>query len=241
MKVWTTTLAYLDLLVLGTALNQYQATTKPVHYQHILLDHHWPIHRWQHRRKILELAENYKCKVMSPYENLGAHGGNNWLLQNIPMDNEDIMICYDADSNPQTVLWDVMLQAAMEDLSYAAVSLTINADLLTKDWIHETTTSGINVKRPKNGIEMMNVTAFRVGFLRAIGGFSGPRKYYGFIEGRLFERMRAMGLKHGYLVDAYENLKPIEPHPQYQEWKRNHVMGTFPGNFDQWAKEKGLS
>jgi hypothetical protein len=241
MKVWVTTLAYLDLPVLEMALEQYAKTAVPVKGEYILLDHHWPLNYWKHRHRLLELAEKYNCRVMSPYENLGGHGGNNWLIQNLPVRNEDLIITYDADSNPQTVGWNAMLVKAMEDPSYAAISLTINADLLTKDWVTEETTSGVAVKRPRNGIEMMNITAFRASFLRLIGGFKGPRRFYGFVEGHLHQSMQAMGLKHGYLVDAYENLKPIEPHPQYQEWKRNHVTGTFPGNFDQWAKEKGLA
>lgn len=241
MKVWVTTLAYLDFPVLEVALDQYKKTAILEHSEHILVDHHWPINYWWFRHRLLDTAMYFKCKVVSPYENLGGHGGNNWLLKNLPMSDNDLMICYDADSNPQTIGWDAMLATAMEDKAYAAVSLTINADLLTKDWVHEVTSSGIEVKRPRHGIEMMNITGFRVGFLRAIGGFQSPRKFYGFVEGHLFKKMNEMGLKHGYLVDAFENLKQIEPHPQYQEWKRNHVMGTFPGNFDQWAKEKGLS
>ncbi len=240
MKLWVITLAHVDAPILESSLAAYYATADRIHHAHILLDHHWPINYWAHRKRILELGEQYDCKVMAPYENMGSHNGYNWTFGCLRIADEDYILTYDSDSMPVTKGWDsAMVKVLDTDPKFAAVSLSINADLACKNWAEEDV-GGIVVKHPAEGIEMINVTMWRFSFIKQVGGIGGSN-FYGYTEHAMFQPMAELGLKHGYLRDYSENPRPVEPHPVYLEWKREHVAFRFTGNFDAYCRMKGLS
>lgn len=240
-RAWLVTLTHIDIPLLEQSLEQIRLTTARREYEkHVLVDHHWPIAPWIHRRELLGLAERFDCKLITPYENMGGARGINWAIANIPMHDSDIFIGVDADSFPQTPGWVTAMKTVLSDSVYGSVSLRLNIDLNTKVWDEENV-HGLRVMRPcANGIDMINVTGWRVGAFRKVGGFTGGLPFYGGVEIPVFLELRAAGWRHGYLKDFHENMKPFEPHEEYRKWKAAHVAGTFPGNFCEWVKEKGI-
>lgn len=236
MKIWIVTLTHMDINLLTASLEQtYSTVSRGEFHEHVLVDHHWPICPWIHRRELLMLAERFGCKLITPYENMGGAGGYNWAVSQIPMADDDVFVGIDGDSFPASHGFITAMQKVISDSRYGAVSLKINADLNTKVWEYETI-NGETVMRPAGGgIEMINVTMWKVGMFRSIGGFKGL-PFYGGVEIPIFTRMHQMGLRHGYLRDYSEDLKTIQPHPEYSAWKAAHVAGTFPGNFCDWVK-----
>lgn len=240
MKTWLVTLTHIDIDLLTASLQQvYKTVVRSEFHEHILVDHHWPIYPWIHRRELLGLAERFGCKVIAPYQNLGGAGGINWAIANTPMADEDIFIGIDSDSFPVRPGWVTAMRDVLMTPKYAAVSLKLNIELNTKVWDMEIV-NGHDVVTPcANGIDMINVTGWKVGVFRAIGGFEGL-PFYGGIEIPYFLKMRVLGYRHGYLRDFSEDMKPFEPHPEYRAWKAAHVSGEFPRNFCDWAASRGL-
>lgn len=235
MRVWAITLTHVDLPLLEYSLGKfYETINRSFLHKHVLVDHHWPLDYWNHRRSVLHLAEKYGCSVIAPYQNMGAHGGYNWAMSQIHgLVDDDLILGYDADSNPQVQDWNRAMVEVLEDKQYAAVSLSINADLNTKSWEDETV-NGVIVKRPAHGcIEMFNVTMWRLKFLQSTQGLRANSIHYGLVEGPMFYAMREQGLKHGYLKNFHEDLKPFEPDARYQLWKNAHLCG-YKWNFDQY-------
>lgn len=240
-RVWVVTLCHVDIHVLDASLNEFYATTKyDEFYTHILVDHHWPINTWQHRHDLLYLAERYRCKVMTPYENVGGAGGLNWAMQNLPWKEGDLLLGYDPDSFPKNKNWVTAMADVLKDPKYGGISLKINADLFTKEWDREVVNYSHRVMRPaKGGIEMFNVSMWDMEVIDEIGGFHDI-KYYGGVETPLLSKFNRHGFKHGYLEDYTEDLRPVEPHPEYIKWKSAHVKGDFNGNFCDWVEQKQI-
>lgn len=235
MKTWVITLTHLDLPILEKSLEAFKQTASMQRTTHILCDHHWPIDYWNHRRSILTLAEKHGCKVMAPFQNRGAHGGYNWVLNNIPIEDDDMVICFDGDSMPLNPGWDEAMRKVMEqDPEYGALFLSFNFEVNCKNWVLHTTRAGINIVKPQSGIEMINVSAWRYSFLKRVGLFQANYKYYGQVEGPMFEHLILQGLKWGYLDDYKEGHRPGETDPRYRQWKADHLTHKFSGNFEEW-------
>lgn len=235
MKVWMATMGYVPIEVLQNSLAQVYATRTTEH-EHIVVDHHWPLDTFTHSGAILIGAQRYGYKIMRPYQNLGGHGGYNWLLQNIPIEDDDLFITVDGDSCPVARGWDKALVGAMElNPNYAAMSLMIDADLFTKNWL-PMAAFDFHVVRSEHGREMMNITAWRYSFLKAVGLFTAGGKYYGGLEIPMFDRMKELGLQHGYLADFKEIPSTVYGDKRYHDWKVAHITGRFPGNFDEYLK-----
>lgn len=240
MKTWVVTLTHTDLSLLESSLKSFYETATGG-YEHILLDHHWPIDYWAHRHAILRLAEKYGCKVMSNYENVGGHGGLNWVMRNLPLADDDLVMNFDGDSFPVNPGWDVAMTKAMSDHRFGYVSLFIDVDLNCKHWPEEPSTSGIKMVRAGTGIEMINISMFRYSFLKEVGLLQAQYKYYGQVEAPMMALLQQRGLKHGYLADFKEVGRAYHPNQVYTDWKRDHVSGIFPGNFREYYERSRLS
>lgn len=244
MKTWMITLTHLDIALLGASLERVYETKTAPNVEHILLDHHWPIDYWKHRHAVLDLAEGLGCKVMSPYENLGGHGGLNWTLRNIPFADDDLLLGVDGDAYPATPGWDqALIDSMLGDAELGALSLFLPW-AGTKEWRELQSPAPHKIVTPaSNGIEMINITCWRGHFLRKIGLFKAHYEYYGQVEIPMMQALRARGMQHGYLRDFVEDPRPFEPDARYVKWKHRHARvdseGTYLGNFNQYLEELG--
>ena len=233
MTLWTITLGYTDTAVLAASLERYNATTI-METKHILVDHHWPIDPWTTRHSILMLAEKYNMTVITPYKNLGGHGGFSWALRQLPLRHEDYVICYDSDSNPLTLGWDHAMRRVLDiDPTIGYLSLMPEGIQSRDDWSKEMI-SLFEVWTPGT-VDMFNVTMFRASFLAKTGGIvSDLTKYYGHIEVAMAKRASELGLRHGYLADHKEGHPIVSNKSVYNQWKRDHASRRYSGNFDEY-------
>lgn len=191
----------------------------------VLVDHLWPIDGEFTRKFIRELP----CSVfLEPETNMGGVGGANWAVAQLGLADDDVLIGYDPDSNPLTDGWGKALVDVMSaDPQLDYLSLMPVVHLLTHRWQFKVV-RGHRVAwddRP----EMFGVTAWRGKFIKR--GLPDHRLYGG-VEGD----MHALGHVNHYLYDFREGERAF-PHPaSYTQWKREHVAGTFPGNFDEFVR-----
>lgn len=234
--LYTITLGHVLPEILETALRRYRETAE-LESEHILVDHHWPLDYWKTRHKILDLAEKYGCRVMSPLENLGGHGGVSWVLKNLPLKPEDVVIGYDSDSNPAVSGWDkAAIDVLSADPSLAIVSLASEFFWATPGRDHtEEKIAGHTVVFPDD-YAVQNVTILKGSYCLAVGEIRGLRNFYGYTENIMWAETKKRGWRMGWLKDYHEDHCPIPHHPWYVDWKWAHAHhNTHSGNFDEYV------
>lgn len=201
----------------------------------VVVQNHWPIQKEKTAEIIRDtIAPMLMARVLEPQKNVGGHGGFNLALERIRLfaEPDDLILCYDPDSNPITQGWfDAMVEVMLADPSLPYVSL------MHTDWVEGRGWSFREVSGKKlayrETAEAMNVTLYRNGAIP--NGMRAPNAHYGGIEARFF----ADGIKGAYLYDFRETYCPI-PHPQeYIDWKGAHGGGRDKRNFDQYIREIG--
>lgn len=239
MKTWILTVSHVPPHVLQNSLVALKNTTLPTEeYEHVILDHHWPKEYWATRHSILDVAMKFKCRVISNYRNIGGHEGFQWMLDECPIEHEDIVICYDPDSNPITPGW---ISAMKEVLTFNPpfnVIVALNypqMQIAAKNW-QMTFQGGICVKKPEC-LEMTNVTGFRASFLKQYGFRSDRCEYYGHVESYFKKVCDTHKLNQWWLQSFDEMSVPLHDR-LYQDWKIEHSNGRYLKNFDEFVREK---
>lgn len=207
---------------------------------HVIVDNYWPMFPDGTQRTELykDAAKVAGGAVIRPPggKNIGGHGAFNYALSQLPLDDFDMVICYDPDSNPVTNGW---VQAMWEVL---AGDETIGALSLMPAWLvnrREWATKEIRGHRVAyhDKPDMWNVTMFKYSALKKTGGLVADTEFYGHVERAMFREFAKHGLWHGYLYDYREEPCPI-PHPKkYQDWKGLHSSKLYLKNFDDYLKE----
>lgn len=202
-------------------------------HQWVMVDNHWPIHSGETRAWIHDLAMIIGADITMPDKNLGGHGGFNFGLKALgDIRHDDLILCYDPDSNPLMMGWlKAMLEVMDGDRDLGYLSLMDNRIVNNRNWSIEEVMGHRVAFDPQP--EMMNVTIFRGRVLKAMGGMPATRPFYGGIEAA----MHAYGFKSGYLMDYREDTCPIPHDELYRQWKNAHADGAYGGNFDRWVEE----
>lgn len=238
MSLFAVTVAHMNPEIVAFSLAKGMSTaghTKDEIKKWILVDHHWPLNR-QTTSQIVRAAGNIiGAEIISPERNLGGHGGFNFALEHLKaqgLSEDDLVLCFDPDSNPVTDGWLNALVAVMDSSPYPYVSLMHTEWMEGRGWTHGSVAGVPIVYRDRP--EAMNVTVYRA---RAVWeGMKAPNQYYGGIEAEFFRQ----GLKGCYTWEHRETYCPVN-HPQiYIEWKGLQGGGRYQGNFDQFLKERGI-
>lgn len=236
MKLWGLTSAYCDSQILNETMKQLELTCK-LKFEHVILDHHWPIDYWGSKRHLHAIAEKYGKRVITPFKNLGGHGGYKWALYEIPADDTDLVIIVDGDAFPKDYGWDeAAVRILNSEQKIAAVYLSDERVYAApnRTWTRREI-AGVNYAVCSN-YSVTDIAIARVGFLRkAMAGYGA---FYGYVEEPIWKAAREMGYETGYLSDYWQAPHPI-PHPEiYTRWKVEHAHRfTFPGNFDEYLKK----
>ena len=199
----------------------------------ILVDHHWPIQKHLTSTLITVFTDIVDAYRISPEKNLGAHGGFNFAVQRL-IDNhyladDDLVLCYDPDSNPVTPDWLKAMSDVMTHSTFDYLSLMPSVRLTGRPWVIQTI-MGHRVATDLKP-EMINVTLFRGKCIKE--KLTAHSAFYGHVESSMWDR----GFKSAYLYDFLEDPCPIY-HPQiYADWKIAHSSGKYAKNFDQFIKE----
>jgi len=208
----------------------------------VFVDHHYPVRKAECSKLVEELGRYWKAEIYSPLTNLGGHGGVSFALNYLKPTSNDLVFVVDPDSFPTSQGWvTACLDAFAEDnkkpfQSLGSVSLT-DERLTHWDWPRylEPQRSGPRLAFLPRA-EMINMSVWRASVLKK--GFLANSQFYGHMETAMWAEEQRKGMRHAYLVDYKERTNPI-PHDEiYTAWKHDHARGDYPGNFDQYVKEK---
>jgi hypothetical protein len=247
MTVHILTTAFCNARVFRAGMQSLRNTVdfKALGAHHYVLDNHYPLHPGDTRFAIdtYAIAHSQNVTVVDVGKNLGLHEGLNHLLSKIILEDDDMVVAYDADEAPQTPGWvGAMLSVMRTDPKVGWLSLMaeVLAEALDKDNVPIVDVGGIRVRFPATSL-MNCVVGWRGSMLKAIGKLEEPHAFYGGIEGAMQPKCREAGYSVGFMVDYYTKNHRGYADLAYEEYKLAHVGFTqpiFPGSFDEWLREK---
>jgi hypothetical protein len=215
---------------------------------HFILLNHWPINEARNIEDCKALAEEYGCIPYDSGADLGLTGSLNFWLDGHA--DFDMMIGFDADSDIDHPGFDqafIDVMAAKPDLGMCA----IKNDIITSLSMHKLSApmdiAGHHLCCLHYGqVEMWNVSAYDLNWLRVAGKFFQTYAYYGGIESGLHGKAMRDGKAFGYLMDWCELWRPIPCSEEtarqlglYQAWKREHIAGDG-SSFKAWLSARAL-
>jgi hypothetical protein len=217
----------------------------PEEMTHVIIDNHYPIDKKTNQRMIQYAAEASRCVYIDCGKDRGLHGGLNFACEKLGVGSEDIVIGCDPDDRPDTRIFQAMVDVMKTDPTLAVLSgmfWVIEERLKTVPFKKEVIVSHNVLIHPN--VEMWNVAAFNMRFIKEIGGFREAYNYYGGLESALFGEWQKRDLRLGYLADYKTESKPMDRQdpvffdPEYRQWKTAHV-GGFTGSFEEWLVLNG--
>jgi hypothetical protein len=233
-RLFGITVAHCESEVLEHGLTKFVATSGVDPEKYYVVDHHWPINHDLTSMKVRLIAKTIISAtiVVSPEKNLGGHGGFTYGVEQMNkahnLQDEDLIIGYDPDSNPLTPNWLVAMVKAMTDSPQLTSISLMHEHIVERPW-KLTEVNGIKLATLPHP-EMFNATIWRYKALKE--GLKG-QGFYGHVEAAMFKPGT-----HAYLYDYRETVCPIH-HPQiYNDWKSAHAFNGYAGNFDEYVKDK---
>jgi len=207
--------------------------------RHVVIDNHYPVNKERNRDWIKIYCEQYNCLYVDSGKDLGLHEGLNHAMKEVGITREDYMLVCDPDDRPAPGSLKALKQVMKADPKiavaacvgydyYHSVRRNSKPDLIAEHqvFIHNT-------------VEMWNVAAYHVGFIKDIGGFKEIFAYYGGIEAALYDQWKDLGMKLAYLKNFNCDWTPVNKHDpelfdvDYRNWKTAHTSREFDGSFEE--------
>lgn len=256
MRTFFATVQYGNPEILAASLEQ-RRLTRHLAVNDWVWDNFYPLKKQETAARVLVLCNSYgarRCYDDVLQSNIGLHCGFNALCSDMVLDgglrDEDYIIVHDPDCFPITPGWDQALAHALtSDPNIAYACLNHPVSLKTPDRSYEqkwVTVEGLALDlRFPNAPCQFNITAWRWSFLKRVGGWDEPHKYYGGVESVMWDKARALGMKHCYLAEYKEDYRLCTMQDAiYHEYKNAHVGRTrqpaFDGSFEEYLKERGI-
>jgi hypothetical protein len=175
------------------------------------------------------------AKVLTLPENMGARGNFSWALNQINFKDDDFILNYDLNGNPQQKGWlKAMIEVLASDKTLSMVGLLHNRIVDEKPWKMEKI-AGYNIASSDSWSS--SKTCIYPGRMMREGTWS-RLAFYGFLEEWMFEHAKKFGLRPVYLYDYREAL-PFIPDPLiFKDWKYAHAFKNYPGRLEDYLKER---
>lgn len=231
-------LAYMNAEIIARSFEQLYATKNPdLKIEHHVLWQHYPLDTEANYKKLQENCRILGIRLHDAGQNLGLHGGFNWLFQRLRPSPNEVVIGYDPDSFPVAPGWDMALVRAIE----GSGGKTVWASLMNPRSRKDLEARGFNKGKVDGHLEVWHtksavtnsVCAFKYEWLMRVG-FTEPRPFYGHFETEMYGKLRGKQWTFlpGYTeADHLRDLHDIE----YVHWKWVHAhLKTFDGDFGQW-------
>lgn len=232
-------------------LGKLRETTAPGSFRLCLLDQHYPLRYQETHAEILHQAEVFgehigsdNVQIVDPGENLGLHLGLNHAIRTcdakVRLDDADVVVGYDPDEQPLKGGWLGAMCSVLAteharpagEKRCAWLSLTSKParEYMLKAGYAALNIAGVEVWRPPYAL-INHVCGWTMGAIRTVGAFTEPHAFYGGIEVAMQPRYADHGYWHGYLAEYEDSSFHHLIDPQYAAWKRDHVHGSFAGDF----------
>ncbi len=240
MKIYMVSLAYAPSRIVIECMRQvYETIGIPV--EHHVLMNHYPINQELNDKVLLAVFDHYKCKVHDLGANTGLSGGYNYLIQQLNLQDDDIVLGLDLDCYPITQNYgQALVKVLRGDKSIGWASLQnqhsvrelsergFTPHVVDSILVHEAHTACVN-----------SICAWSGKFLNGFGGLQEPNKWYGGLEAMSFGKVKQLGFKWVYLPQYEERFHPTMQADRcyiVYKWSLAHLKTTTL-SFAEWLKE----
>ncbi len=249
MNTYVLTMVYSNAAVWRAGMASLHKTVdmRALNARHVILNQHYPLQPEEVDAEIARYLAEPKAPAVTMLDaghNLGLHEGLNYMLEKIgPLDDDDVVVGFDADEDPLKAGWlDAMLRVFAADPKCGWLSLmSPNAlDYMKAYGADDRVVGGEAVMVP--GYSLINtVCAWRGAALKAVGKLTEPHLFYGGFEGTMMPRFMGAGYWIGWLSDYNVTTHHGLADAEYHRYKRHHVgfdLPLFPGSFADWIAQK---
>ena len=188
-------------------------------------------------KMVAKLKKKYGLHIINARHNRGLAGGYNELIKEV---DADYAILFDCDSYPDTKGWDEAMVSCIKHKALAYVCLMF--DVAKREMIERGFTPwqcGPHVIWQPHTACVQSISCADLSYLREIGGLQEPKKYYGGLEGRMFQYWNSHH-QIGYIDGLYETQRcgTEAINPLYREYKWKYAHEGYDGSFDEFLKTK---
>lgn len=242
MKVYAITLGFCPWRVLEAGIKSYYETASFRPDAHYFLDQHYPLRREENLERIKSICEQYRLTFVDSGSDRGMCGGFNFLMEQIPCVEGDILIGYDPDSRPEQGGWD---RACLEVLAAEpGLDMVVAAQSFTNEHIYPLgiIKGGFQliagqlvfyVEMPTH--DMWTIGAFRFDLVKG-RKLSSRMAYWGGTEGLWVNWMIERGKTYGILLDYQENNGHSHlGDPEYRKYK-DALIADYAKSFAEYLK-----
>lgn len=228
METLVLTISHAPLHIFNSGMEAFSRTADFAPRSHFVIDNAYP--------GVVIPNANLRFK-----ENVGLKRAFNYALDKFVRyyPDDSILVGYDPDSFPLTKGWLQALYLGMLEHPKLSVLSLSHVKMRGRNFVpHEW-----NNSEPRIGFrgqpDYMNITAWRLGFLRRIGGLPMKGDLYGPVEHPTYEATRKLGVTPpAYLLDFYEGNCPLPPDPEYKEWKELTSSRRVEMSFKEFVNER---
>ncbi len=212
---------------------------------HLVLNNHYPLRREECNVAIEEYSsQNSHVVVHDAGKNLGLHDGLSYLLNTLLLADDDIVIGFDSDEDPQRKGWANAMQrvfAADPTVGWLSLTMKYINEALDQGSVPNERIGGEWVRFPPSPL-MNVVVGWRGATIKAMGGkLVEPHRWYGGLESMMQPMCREAGYRVGFLADWPTLNHRALSDPIYETYKHHHVgvaQPIFPGSFEDFLKEQ---
>lgn len=189
---------------------------------------HYPINRLKNNRDIEMVCKAFKVNYLDPGKDLGSAQSQNWALEQIQPEDDDLWLNLDPDSHCSNGFWVFNAKKYLqENLNCVAVHCW------SKMW--EPFRNRLQIE---NGIGMaihptpFNLSMFRCSFIKQIGGLRQMGEKWGELEAMFHQSCKQYEKYHAYLMDFVEDESgKYMQDRQLLEYKDAYMRTASPNDF----------
>lgn len=239
------TLGFVSAKTLESTMNHlYEANILLKPHKHYFLYQHYPLSKEKTKISQLATCEKYGMIWVDSGFDRGLHNGMNYLMGQLNLNDDDIVIGLDPDEWPITRGFDQALEDALTDPNYPDMVISYLRNSTFPPVNYSQLVGGHRAYVFTESIAATNVAAFKAGWFKQIGGWWEPTTHYGYLEVHINSKIQETKKTRCVLEDVRcVNVGPIEGYvPQdelYRQYKGCQANWTSKESFEDWLKKNG--
>lgn len=241
-KIYMVSTAFAPARVVTESMKQLYRTAGTSEFEHHILMQHYPLSKDLNDKLLTTIFNYYNCKIHDLGSNVGLSAGYNYLINQLNLQDDDIVIGADLDTYPITDGWmDAIVKVMKADSNIAYCSLqNQHSEKELNDRGYSIHTVANTVCYEGHTPVVQSIIGWSPKVLKQFNGIQEQRKMYGGSEVTMWPKLQAAGYKWYYLPQYKEVFHPLcQGDRCYIVWKWSYAhLRDTDLDFESWINEK---
>lgn len=160
--------------------------------QHHVLYQHYPLYKNENYEKLIVLKKRFGFHLHDAGKNLGLHNGINFVINQLSLKNDQVVIGFDPDSFPLGKGWDMALVRAIlgsggKNVWSSLANPRSKQELQERGFKKVIIDGHLETWETKTPV-VNSICAWSVDWLKKVG-LTEPRPYYGHLETEMYSKL----------------------------------------------------